>query len=115
MASRTRLADPRALEQCYGDAAVRCISSASGGLPGDAQAVIYLSVRREVRCSDEGFGEVTRKCRPAAEPVPMHLRNAPTKAMKSGGMAPVISMRHSSKMREPDGVRSGIASLANAG
>ena len=81
------LADPRALEQCM--AMQQCVHFL--GMPeGDlaiAQAVIYLSVAPKSDASYKALGEVTREVQEGrAEPVPMHLRNASTKAMKSLGL-----------------------------
>jgi putative ATPase len=80
------LADPRALEQCI--AMQQCVPFL--GIPeGDlalAQAVIYLSVAPKSDASYRALGYVTREVREGiAEPVPMQLRNASTKAMKSWG------------------------------
>jgi putative ATPase len=80
------LADPRALEQCM--AMQQCVHFL--GMPeGDlaiAQAVIYLAVAPKSDASYKALGEVTKEVETGrAEPVPMHLRNAPTKAMKSWG------------------------------
>jgi putative ATPase len=80
------LADPRALEQCM--AMQQCVHFL--GLPeGDlaiAQAVIYLSVAPKSDAAYRALGEVTQEVQAGrAEPVPMHLRNAPTKAMKAWG------------------------------
>ena len=80
------LADPRALEQCM--AMQQCVHFL--GIPeGDlaiAQAVIYLSVAPKSDASYKAMGAVTREVQSGrAEPVPMHLRNASTKAMKSWG------------------------------
>ncbi len=80
------LADPRALEQCM--AMQQCVHFL--GMPeGDlaiAQAVIYLSVAPKSDAAYRALGEVTREVQEGrAEPVPMHLRNAPTKAMKAWG------------------------------
>ncbi len=80
------LADPRALEQCM--AMQQCVHFL--GMPeGDlaiAQAVIYLSVAPKSDASYRALGEVTQEVQQGrAEPVPMHLRNAPTKAMKAWG------------------------------
>jgi putative ATPase len=60
------------------------------GMPeGDlaiAQAVIYLSVAPKSDAAYKALGEVTREVQSGrAEPVPMHLRNASTRAMKSWG------------------------------
>jgi putative ATPase len=80
------LADPRALEQCM--AMQQCVHFL--GIPeGDlaiAQAVIYLSIAPKSDASYKAMGEVTKEVQSGrAEPVPMHLRNAPTRAMKSWG------------------------------
>ncbi len=80
------LADPRALEQCM--AMQQCVHFL--GMPeGDlaiAQAVIYLSVAAKSDAAYRALGEVTKEVQAGrAEPVPMHLRNAPTKAMKVWG------------------------------
>ncbi len=80
------LADPRALEQCI--AMQQCVHFL--GMPeGDlaiAQAVIYLAVAPKSDAAYRALGEVTQEVQAGrAEPVPMHLRNAPTKAMKAWG------------------------------
>jgi putative ATPase len=80
------LADPRALEQCM--AMQQCVHFL--GMPeGDlaiAQAVIYLSVAPKSDAAYRALGDVTQEVQAGrAEPVPMHLRNAPTKAMKAWG------------------------------
>ena len=80
------LADPRALEQCM--AAMQAVHFL--GIPeGDlalGQAAIYLSVAPKsdaaYRAMDLVKADVEKTI---AEPVPMHLRNAPTKAMKQWG------------------------------
>jgi putative ATPase len=80
------LADPRALEQCM--AMQQCVHFL--GIPeGDlaiAQAVIYLAIAPKSDAACRAMGEVTKEVQTGrSEPVPMHLRNAPTKAMKSWG------------------------------
>ncbi|HYA15895.1 MAG TPA: replication-associated recombination protein A [Bryobacteraceae bacterium] len=80
------LADPRALEQSI--AMQQCVHFL--GIPeGDlalAQAVIYLSVAPKSDASYRALGDVVEEIRSGrAEPVPMHLRNPTTKAMKSWG------------------------------
>ncbi len=80
------LADPRALEQAV--AAQQCVHFL--GIPeGDqalAQLAIYLAVTPKsdaaYRALNAALEEVQRG---VAEPVPMHLRNAPTRAMKDWG------------------------------
>jgi len=80
------LADPRALEQCM--AMQQCVHFL--GIPeGDlaiAQAVIYLAVAPKSDAGYRALGEVIKEVREGvAEPVPLHLRNAPTRAMKEWG------------------------------
>ncbi len=93
------LADPRALEQCM--AMQQCVHFL--GMPeGDlaiAQAVIYLSVAPKSDASYRALGEVTQEVQAGrAEPVPMHLRNAPTKAMKAWGYG--SGYRHAHKFED---------------
>jgi putative ATPase len=82
------LADPRALEQCMAmQQAVHFLGIPEGDL-ALAQAVIYLAVAPKSDAAYRALGEVTQEVRAGrAEPVPMHLRNAPTKAMKDWGYA----------------------------
>ena len=80
------LADPRALEQSI--AAMQAVHFL--GIPeGDlalAQAAIYLSVAPKSDASYKAMGAVKDDVeKTIAEPVPMNLRNAPTRAMKSWG------------------------------
>jgi len=80
------LADPRALEQAV--AAMQAVHFL--GIPeGDlalAQAAIYLSVAPKSDASYRALGEVQGDVRATiAEPVPLHLRNAVTAAMKQWG------------------------------
>ena len=80
------LADPRALEQCM--AMQQCVHFL--GMPeGDlaiAQAVIYLSVAPKSDAAYKALNDVSQEVRTGrAEPVPLHLRNAPTRAMKEWG------------------------------
>jgi putative ATPase len=80
------LADPRALEQCVAmQQAVHFLGMPEGDL-ALAQAVIYLSVSPKSDASYRALGDVIGEVRSGrAEPVPMHLRNAPTGAMKAWG------------------------------
>jgi putative ATPase len=80
------LADPRALEQTI--AAMQAVHFL--GIPeGDlalGQAVIYLSVAPKSDAAYRAMGDLRQDVEHTiAEPVPMHLRNAPTKAMKQWG------------------------------
>jgi putative ATPase len=93
------LADPRALEQCM--AMQQCVHFL--GMPeGDlaiAQAVIYLSVAPKSDASYKALGEVSHEVQTGpAEPVPMQLRNAPTRAMKSWGYG--AGYQHAHKFEE---------------
>ena len=80
------LADPRALEQSV--AAMQAVHFL--GIPeGDlalAQVAIYLSVAAKSDASYRALGAVAADVQETmAEPVPLHLRNAPTQAMKQWG------------------------------
>jgi putative ATPase len=80
------LADPRALEQTM--AAMQAVHFL--GIPeGDlalAQAAIYLSVAPKSDAAYRALNRVVEEIHShPAEAVPMHLRNAPTKAMKDWG------------------------------
>ncbi len=80
------LADPRALEQCIAmQQAVHFLGIPEGDL-AIAQAVIYLAVAPKSDAGYKALGAVLEEVRNGrAEPVPMHLRNASTKAMKAWG------------------------------
>jgi putative ATPase len=80
------LADPRALEQAVaGQQAAHFLGSPEGD-QALAQIAIYLSVAPK---SDAAYKALTQAQsvvqKTTADPVPMQLRNAPTKAMKSWG------------------------------
>ncbi len=80
------LADPRALEQTMAmQQAVHFLGIPEGDL-ALAQAVLYLSVAPK---SDAGYRALKAAVADVqtftAEPVPLHLRNAPTRAMKEWG------------------------------
>jgi putative ATPase len=80
------LADPRALEQCI--AAMQAVHFL--GIPeGDlalGQAAIYLSVAPKSDAAYRAMSAVKEDVeKTIAEPVPMQLRNAPTRAMKQWG------------------------------
>jgi putative ATPase len=80
------LADPRALEQCMAmKEAVHFLGIPEGDL-ALAQAVIYLCVAPKSDASYKALGAVQADVeKTVAEPVPMQLRNAPTKHMKEWG------------------------------
>ncbi|HXJ42925.1 MAG TPA: replication-associated recombination protein A [Bryobacteraceae bacterium] len=80
------LADPRAMEQCIAmQKTVHFLGMPEGDL-AIAQAVLYLAIAPKSDAAYKALGSVTEEVRQGrSEPVPMHLRNAPTKAMKSWG------------------------------
>jgi putative ATPase len=80
------LADPTALSLCMAARdAVDFIGMPEGNL-ALAQAVVYLSVAPKSNALYTAYGSVTQDVeRTAAEPVPLHLRNAPTRLMKGLG------------------------------
>jgi putative ATPase len=80
------LADPRALEQAI--AVQQCVHFL--GIPeGDlalGQLAIYLSIAPKSDASYKALGQAVSDVQnTTAEPVPLHLRNAPTRAMKEWG------------------------------
>ncbi|MFZ0770192.1 MAG: replication-associated recombination protein A [Candidatus Sulfotelmatobacter sp.] len=80
------LADPNALSLCMAARdAVDFIGMPEGNL-ALAQAVVYLSVAPKSNALYTAYGDVQRDIeQTAAEPVPLHLRNAPTALMKGLG------------------------------
>jgi putative ATPase len=80
------LADPNALSMCMAARdAVDFIGMPEGNL-ALAQAVVYLSVAPKSNALYTAYGDVQEDIeRTAAEPVPLHLRNAPTGVMKGLG------------------------------
>lgn len=95
------LADPRAVEQ-----AIACQQTAHFlGIPeGDqalAQCAIYLAAAPKSDAAYQALNEAREAVRSRlAEPVPMHLRNAPTRAMKSWGYGEGYDHAH----RHPDAI-----------
>ena len=80
------LADPNALSLCMAARdAVDFIGMPEGNL-ALAQAVVYLSVAPKSNALYRAYGAVQQDVeQTAAEPVPLHLRNAPTSLMKGLG------------------------------
>src|ERR1700720_2758359 len=80
------LAEPNALALCMADRdAVDFIGLPEGNL-ALAQAVVYLSVAPKSNALYTAYGSVTEDVeQTAADPVPLHLRNAPTGLMKGLG------------------------------
>ena len=80
------LADPDALSLCMAARdAVDFIGMPEGNL-ALAQAVVYLSIAPKSNALYTAYGDVQQDVEwTAAEPVPLHLRNAPTPMMKGMG------------------------------
>jgi putative ATPase len=80
------LADPNALSLCMAARdAVDFIGMPEGNL-ALAQAVVYLSVAPKSNALYTAYGDVQRDVEEtSADPVPLHLRNAPTALMKGLG------------------------------
>ena len=80
------LADPRALEQAVAaQQAVHFLGTPEGDL-ALGQLTIYLAIAPKSDASYRALGAVDEAVqKTAADPVPMHLRNAPTRAMKQWG------------------------------
>jgi putative ATPase len=89
------LADPNALALCMAARdAVDFIGMPEGNL-ALAQAVVYLSVAPKSNALYTGYGAVQQDIeRTAADPVPLHLRNAPTALMKGLGYAKDYQYAH---------------------
>src|SRR5581483_6320829 len=97
------LADPRALEQCI--AVMQTVHFL--GIPeGDlalAQAAIYLAVAPKSDASYQALNRVMAAVENrTAEPVPFHLRNAPTAAMKQWGYGSGYQHAHKVEDALPD-------------
>ena len=97
------LADPRALEQRV--AAMQAVHFL--GIPeGDlalAQAAIYLSVAPKSDASYQALNAAHQDVeRTIAEPVPMNLRNAPTRDMKAWGYGQGYQHAHQFEEAVPD-------------
>ena len=80
------MADPRAIELAMSvQQAVHFLGIPEGDL-ALAQLTIYLSVAPKSDASYRAFGAVQQEVRNSrTEPVPFHLRNAPTRSMKQWG------------------------------
>jgi putative ATPase len=89
------LADPNALSLCMAARdAVDFIGMPEGNL-ALAQAVVYLSVAPKSNALYTAYGNVQHDIeQTAAEPVPLHLRNAPTGLMKGLGYSQNYQYAH---------------------
>jgi putative ATPase len=81
------LADPRALDMTMAAAAVYERLGSPEGELALAEAVIYLAVAAKSNAVYAAYNEVRAFIKQdESRPVPMHIRNAPTKLMKTLGM-----------------------------
>jgi len=81
------LADPRALEITLSAAEVYERLGSPEGELALAEAVIYLAIAAKSNAVYKAYGEVRAFiAQDESRPVPMHIRNAPTKLMKNLGM-----------------------------
>ncbi len=94
------LADPNALALCMAARdAVDFIGMPEGNL-ALAQAIVYLSVAPKSNALYTAYGAVQQDVeQTAAEPVPLHLRNAPTALMKGLGYGKGYRYAHDTKAR----------------
>jgi putative ATPase len=92
------LAEPNALALCMAARdAVDFIGMPEGNL-ALAQAVVYLSVAPKSNALYTAYGAVLQDVeQTAAEPVPLHLRNAPTSLMKGLGYGKDYQYAHDTK------------------
>ena len=97
------LADPNALALCMAARdAVDFIGMPEGNL-ALAQAVVYLSVAPKSNALYTAYGEVLADVeRTAAEPVPLHIRNAPTQLMKGLGYGAGYQYAHNVQNKVAD-------------
>jgi putative ATPase len=97
------LADPNALSLCMAARdAVDFIGMPEGNL-ALAQAVVYLSVAPKSNALYTAYGSVQGDVEAtAAEPVPLHLRNAPTRLMKGLGYGKGYQYAHDLESKVAD-------------
>src|ERR1700676_1544627 len=97
------LADPNALSLCMAARdAVDFIGMPEGNL-ALAQAVVYLSVAPKSNALYTAYGAVQQDVeQTAAEPVPLHLRNAPTGLMKNLGYGKNYQYAHDTEAKVAD-------------
>jgi putative ATPase len=97
------LAEPNALALCMAARdAVDFIGMPEGNL-ALAQAVVYLSVAPKSNALYTAYGAVRQDVeQTAAEPVPLHLRNAPTSLMKGLGYGKDYQYAHDTKDKVAD-------------
>jgi len=97
------LADPNALSLCMAARdAVDFIGMPEGNL-ALAEAVVYLSVAPKSNALYTAYGDVQQDVeRTAAEAVPLHLRNAPTRLMKGLGYGKGYQYAHDLEAKVAD-------------
>jgi putative ATPase len=97
------LAEPTALALCMAARdAVDFIGMPEGNL-ALAQAVVYLSVAPKSNALYTAYGAVRQDVeQTAAEPVPLHLRNAPTSLMKGLGYGKDYQYAHDTECKVAD-------------
>ena len=97
------LAEPTALALCMAARdAVDFIGMPEGNL-ALAQAIVYLSVAPKSNALYTAYGAVRQDVeQTAAEPVPLHLRNAPTSLMKDLGYGKGYQYAHDTKEKVAD-------------
>src|ERR1700736_4990151 len=97
------LAEPNALALCMAARdAVHFIGMPEGNL-ALAQAVVYLSVAPKSNALYTAYGAVQQDIeQTAAEPVPLHLRNAPTGLMKGLGYGKDYQYAHDTEAKVAD-------------
>jgi len=97
------LADPNALSLCMAARdAVDFIGMPEGSL-ALAQAVVYLSVAPKSNALYTAYGDVLKDVeQTAADPVPLHLRNAPTGLMKGLGYGQGYQYAHDLESKVAD-------------
>jgi putative ATPase len=97
------LADPNALSLCMAARdAVDFIGMPEGNL-ALAQAVVYLSVAPKSNALYTAYGDVQQDVeQTAADPVPLHLRNAPTSLMKGLGYGQGYQYAHDLESKVAD-------------
>lgn len=97
------LADPQALELCMAARdAVDFIGMPEGNL-ALAQAAVYLSIAPKSNALYVAYGEVQADVeRTSAQPVPLHIRNAPTGLMKGLGYGSGYQYAHDLESKVAD-------------
>jgi putative ATPase len=102
------LADPRALRMCLDAAEVYERLGSPEGELALAQAVVYLAVAPKSNAVYQAWNAVREAVKAdGSRPVPLHLRNAPTRLMKDLGMGQGYRYAHD----EADGFAAGVSYL----